>query len=225
MSNEKKTVSVWEDFFHYAGIRSGIVPDGTTVGVANATAYKSALVEILHKGYNYCDKSMRIITDSKATVSDEVKNDYFAAVRSLIALIGEVNGDTLNTKALADILLGKTCKKDSKPVALTDEGAHCLSMLAEARKAVNKAEEPTPEQLAEKKKWEDEFKRLNTEGGNFRNKPVMVAERVFIGEATMYLSNAITKQFMLPIEEVIAAKEARKAELKAKRTARKSAKK
>lgn len=224
MSNEK-TVSVWEDFFHYSANRCKVIPDGTTVGVANATAYKSALIEILHKGYIYCDESMRIITDSKATVSDEARNDYFAAIRSLIALIGEVNGDTLNTKALADLLVSKTFKFDSAPMCLTVESAHCWSMLKESRKVVSKTDEPTPEQLAEVERWKNEYTRLNTEGGHFRDKHIIVSESVFIKSATAILSNAINEQFMLPIEEVIAAKEARKAELKAKRAARKSAKK
>ena len=149
MSNEKKTVSVWEDFFHYSANRCKVIPDGTTVGVANATAYKSALVNILHKGYHYINESMKILAKNGGTVSDEVKNDYFAAIRALVALIGEVNGDTLNTKALADLLLAKTFKLDSAPMCLTDESAHCWSMLKEARKVVNKSDDPTPEQLAE----------------------------------------------------------------------------
>lgn len=225
MSNEKKNVSVWEDFFHYSANRCKVIPDGTTVGVANATAYKSALVNILHKGYHYANESMKVIAKSSGVVSDEVKNDYFAAIRALVALIGEVNGDTLNTKALADTLLAKTFKLDSAPMCLTNDGAHCWSMLKEARKVVSKADEPTPEQLAEVERWKNEYDHLNSEGGHFRDKHIIVSESVFIKSATAILSNSINEQFMIPIEEVIAAKEARKAELKAKRAARKSAKK
>ena len=53
MSNEKKTVSVWEDFFHYSANRCKVIPDGTTVDNKNATADKSALVNIPQKGYHY----------------------------------------------------------------------------------------------------------------------------------------------------------------------------
>lgn len=225
MSNEKKTVSVWEDFFHYSANRCKVIPDGTTVGVANATAYKSALVNILHKGYHYINESMKILAKNGGTVSDEVKNDYFAAIRALVALIGEVNGDTLNTKALADLLLAKTFKLDSAPMCLTEESAHCWSMLKEARKVVNKSDDPTPEQLAEVEKWKTEYTRLNAEGGHFRDKHIIVSESVFIKSATAILSNSINEQFMIPLEEVIAAKEARKQALKDKRAARKSAKK
>lgn len=225
MSNEKKTVSVWEDFFHYSANRCKVIPDGTTVGVANATAYKSALVNILHKGYHYSNESMKILARNGGTVSEDVKNDYFASIRSLITLIGEVNGDTLNTKALADLLLAKTFKLDSAPMCLTEESAHCWSMLKESRKVVSKAEEPTPEQLATLEHWKTEYVRLNTEGGHFRDKHVIVSESVFVKNATAILSNSINEQFMLSLDEVIAAKEARKAELKTKRAARKSAKK
>ena len=225
MSNEKKTVSVWEDFFHYSANRCKVIPDGTTVGVANATAYKSALVNILHKGYHYANEAMKVIAKSSGVVSDEVKNDYFAAIRALVTLIGEVNGDTLNTKALADTLLAKTFKLASEPMCLTNESAHCWSMLKEARKVVSKADEPTAEQLAEVERWKNEYTRLNSEGGHFRDKHIIVSESVFIKSATAILSNSINEQFMIPIEEVIAAKEARKAELKAKRAARKSANK
>lgn len=224
MSNEKK-ITVWEDFFHYSANRCKVIPDGTTVGVANATAYKSALVNILHKGYHYSNESMKILAKNGGTVSDEVKNDYFAAIRSLIALIGEVNGDTLNTKAIANLLLAKTFKLDSAPMCLTVESAHCWSMLKESRKVVSKSDDPTPEQLAEVERWKNEYTRLNADGGHFRDKHIIVSESVFIRNATAILSNSINEQFMIPLEDVIAAKEARKAELKAKRAARKSAKK
>lgn len=225
MSNEKKTITVWEEFFHYSANRCKVIPDGTTVGVANATAYKSALVNILHKGYNFSNESMKILAKNSGVVSDEVKNDYFAAIRSLIALIGEVNGDTLNAKAIADLFLSKTFKLDPSPMCLTVESAHCWSMLKESRKVVSKTDEPTPEQLAEVERWKNEYARLNAEGGHFRDKHIIVSESVFVRSATAILSNAINEQFMIPLEEVIAAKEARKAELKAKRAARKSAKK
>ena len=52
-----------------------------------------------------------------------------------------------------------------------------------------------------------------------------MSESVFIKSATAILSNAINKQFMIPLEDVIAAKEARKQALKDKRAARKSEKK
>lgn len=225
MSNEKKNVSVWEDFFHYSANRCKVIPDGTSVGVVNATAYKSALINILHKGYHYSNESMKVLAKNSGVVSDEVKNDYFASIRALITLIGEINGDTLNTKALADLLLAKTFKLDSAPMCLTEESAHCWSMLKEARKVVNKSDEPTPEQLAEVERWKNEYTRLNTEGGHFRDKHIIVSESVFIKSATAILSNSINEQFMMSIEDVIAAKEARKAELKARRAARKSAKK
>lgn len=225
MSNEKKNVSVWEDFFHYSANRHKVIPDGTTVGVANAAVYKSALVNILHTGYKYSSESMKVLSRNADAVSDEVKNDYFAAVRALITLIGEINGDTLNTKALADLLLAKTFKLDSAPMCLTEESAHCWSMLKESRKVVNKSDDPTPEQLAEVERWKNEYTRLNTEGGHFRDKHIIVSESVFIKSATAILSNSINEQFMMSIEDVIAAKEARKAELKARRAARKSAKK
>lgn len=225
MSNEKKNVSVWEDFFHYSANRCKVIPDGTSVGVVNATAYKSALINILHKGYHYSNESMKVLAKNSGVVSDEVKNDYFTSIRALITLIGEINGDTLNTKALADLLLAKTFKLDSAPMCLTEESAHCWSMLKEARKVVNKSDEPTPEQLAEVERWKNEYTRLNTEGGHFRDKHIIVSESVFIKSATAILSNSINEQFMMSIEDVIAAKEARKAELKARRAARKSAKK
>jgi hypothetical protein len=225
MSTENKNASIWEDFFHYSANRHKVIPDGTTVGVANATAYKSALINILHMGYKYSSESMKVLSKNADAVSDEVKNDYFAAVRALISLIGEVNGDTLNTKAIADLLLAKTFKLDSAPMCLTEEGAHCWNMLRESRKVVSKSDDPTPEQLAEVESWKAEYTRLNTEGGHFRDKHVIVSESVFIKNATAILSNSINEQFMIPIEDVIAAKAARKQALKDKRAARKSAKK
>ena len=225
MSNEKKTVSVWEDFFHYSAIRCKVTVDGTSVGVANATAYKSAVIDILHKGYHYSNETLKVLTKKSGTVSKDVKNDYFASIRSLIALIGEVNGDTLNTKALADILLGKTFRVGPEPKCYTEESAHCWNMLNEARKVVKKSDDPTPEQLAEVERWKAEFDRLNAEGGHFSDDQIIVSENVFIRAVTVALTKAIDDQFMIPVEQVLAAKEARKAELKAKRAARKSAKK
>lgn len=190
---------------------------GEVVGVANALAYKNALVSVWAEAYKI--RHAQHTNMGKSTDMTMDKTAYYNAVKSLLSLIGEVNGDTLNTKNVGEELLSEAITY--RVIATSEAMAHAYRMRKDAKNALNSGDGDEDTYAH----WTDECKRLEALPDNAKKIPVATKEATFISKATLYLADAVTAQEMKSYDEVVAEREARKAAQAERRKARKAAKK
>ena len=145
----------------------------------------------------------------------------YDAVRPVLNLIGEVNGDKLNPVNIAEELVSLSVR--FRVIDITPEMAHARSMLREARKAMS--EDESEENTAKYEQCKTEVLRLEELPGNCTRITEIQSESAFVKAVEIALGDAINKQSLRPVEEILAEKSAREAERKAKRKANKNAKK
>ena len=145
----------------------------------------------------------------------------FNAIRPVIALIGEVNGDKLNPVNVAEEFVAQSVR--FRVIDITPEMAHAHCELREARKAMN--EDESAENVAKVEVCKAEVERLEAIPGNCKRIVEVQSESAFVKAVEIALGDAINKQALRPVEEILAEKAAKEAERKAKRKANKLAKK
>ena len=157
-----------------------------------------------------------------AEVAEKIdQTPLYTALRTVLDLIGEVNGEKLNVKNCAEAVIGAaSCYR---AIDLTPEMAHARNMLREANKAKNDAK--TEEEFAQAKSvwelWKDEVKRLESEPGNCEKHFEAQKENAFVNAVEMLLGDAINGQMAKSAETILAEELARK---EARKAARKDAK-
>lgn len=219
MSNNTNTVksTVFVDALRESKRYKSMRITGEVVGVANALAYKNALLSVWAEAYKI--RYAQHINMGKSASATMDKTAYYNAVKSLLSLIGEVNGDTLNTKNVAEELLSEAITY--RTIATSDEMSHAYNMRQIARKAFKSGDGDEDTYTH----WANECKRLEALPDNAKKIPVHTKETAFVSKATLYLADAVTSQEMKSYDEVVAEREARKAAQAERRKARKDAKK
>lgn len=194
--------------------------DGVAVGVNEARHWvklvKTALIPAYDvRKYRY-DNMGEVDTVAPCDMSA-----LFDAIRPIIALVGEVNGDKLNPANIAEEFVSHSVK--FRVIDITPEMAHARNMFREARKAMN-AEE-TPDNVAKFEACKAEVERLESIPGNCKRIVEIQSESAFVKAVEIALGDAIKRQTLRPSDEILAEKAAKEAERKAKRKANKNAKK
>lgn len=194
--------------------------DGEAVGVTNYRNWSALMKACLAPAYDIRKYRWDNMGNAEV-VAPCNQTPLYDAIRPIIALIGEVNGDKLNAENVAEEFIAHAMK--IKAIDTSVEMAHARF---EKKSAYAKLkEEASEENQATYDHWEAEVKRLESLPGNCTRKPFMQSESAFIKDVETALANAITKQTMRPRAEIEAEKAARKAERDAKRKANKLAKK
>lgn len=172
------------------------------------TAYKCA--EKIHNNVGKAEEMQQLI-------------DYtcmYKCVKSIIDIIGEVNGMKLAQKSMADaalLVVSKTMNID-----ITPEMAHARSVLKEARKAYKDNESEANEKKLEEAK--DEVKRLEGLPGNCKKIFTIADKSKFKKDFELIIGNAIAQQAAKSAAEIEAELKAKAEERKAKAKARKAKK-
>ena len=200
--------------------------DGPSVGVAEFLHW-SALVKACRipayavRKYRYDNMGM------VEAVAPCDQSALYNAIRPVLALVGEVNGDTLNPVNVAEELIANAIR--FRVIDITPEMAHARCDLRIARKAVEDYDGDSAEKLAELEAKVEECKsavaELEALPGNCKRIPEIQSESAFVKAVEIALGDAINKQALRPVEEILAEKAAKEAERKAKRKANKLAKK
>lgn len=162
--------------------------------------------------------------DNMGNVADVAPCDMTAlynAIRPIVNLIGEVNGDKLNPVNVAEELIAQSVR--TRVIDCTVEMAHARNELRMARKAY--AENESDENASALEQRKTEVARLEEIAGNCKRIREIVSESAFVKAVEIALGDAINKQALRPVEDILAEKSAREAERKAKRKANKLAKK
>lgn len=194
--------------------------NGEAVGVVNARNW-CALVKACRLPA-YAVRKYRY--DNMGVVEDVAPCDMsalFDAIRPVIALIGEVNGDKLNPVNVAEEFVAQAVR--FRVIDITPEMAHAHCELREARKAMN--EDESVENVAKVEECKAEVERLESIPGNCKRIVEVQSESAFVKAVEIALGDAINKQALRPVEEILAEKAAKEEERKAKRKANKLAKK
>ena len=194
--------------------------DGNAVGVDNARKWNALVKACLNPAYvirKYRWDNMGVQGD----VATCDQSALYNAIRPIIDLIGEVNGDKLNTKNVAEEFIANSIR--FRAIDTSNEMAHARLKLSNARKA--KDEEETEETIAHFDACKAEVDRLEAEPGNCKRIAYIQSETAFVKAIELVLGDAITKQTLRPIEDIIAEKEALKKARAEKRKANKNAKK
>ena len=218
MSN--KTMSIYAEALSVNREYKNARINGEVVGVANARNW-SALVKACRlpayavRKYRY--DNMGVVD----TVAPCDMSALFDAIRPVIALIGEVNGDKLNPVNVAEEFVALSVR--SRVIDITPEMAHAHCELREARKAMN--EDENEDTIAKVEACKAEVERLEAIPGNCKRIVEVQSESAFVKAIEIALGDAINKQALRPVEEILAEKAAKEEERKAKRKANKLAKK
>lgn len=194
--------------------------NGEAVGVGNARTWSTAVKAMLIPAYAirvYRHDHMADATTAKACD----QTPLYDALRTVLDLVGEVNGAKLDAHNCAEEIIAQSVR--FRAIDTSEEMAHAHLEKSLARKALNNEE--TDENQAEYDKWTEEVKRLEALPGNCKKIPEIQSETAFMKAVELLLGDAITKQTMKSAEEVIAEREAKKAAQREKAKARKRAKK
>ena len=194
--------------------------NGETVGVTNYRNWSATVKACLVPAYKVAEYRWNHMGDVEETIPCDM-SPLYDAIRPVIAMVGEVNGDKLNPVNVAESIIGLSTRIRS--IVTSNEMAHAVCEKKSAKERLS--EEDTPENQSAYDKWAEEVKRLESLPGNCKRRIEMQAESAFVKNVEYALGNAITHQCARPTEDILAEKQAKEEERKAKRKANKLAKK
>lgn len=215
----EKTMSIYaETLVFNRDLKKGRI-NGETVGVANALIWKNAVIKCLIPAYTIAKYNY----DHMGTVDTVEPIDQaplYDSLRTVVDLIGEVNGAKLNARNIADVLV--SCAMTTHAIDTSVEMAHARKERKCARERF--IDNDTAENQAAYDKWDNEVKCLESIPGNCKRIPDIVKDSVFIRDVEMALGDAIKHQKARSVEDIIAEKAALKAARAEKRRKNKQAK-
>ena len=199
--------------------------DGNSVGVENARKWSASVKACLYPAYSVFKDSYDEMTSTSELVARTKMNALYDALRPVCELVGEVNGDKINAKVVAEILVGQSVR--FRTIDTSKDMAHARCEYKLAKKALEDADENADIKKLQTaiENAQAEVKRLEALPGNCKRIAEIQSESTFVRNVEVVLGDAILKQTMRPVEDILAEKAARKAERDAKRKANKNAKK
>ncbi len=196
----------------------------------NYATWKKTIIDCLEVAYDVYE-----IRHNNG-MADDVKVDLSALYEKVYAvrdMIGEVNGRKLNSKLIAETLVGisHTFRKaafsnDAASAECDLESAKASKRIAEKRPITNSfTEEVKAQAIAKAQKAVDDantrIDELSKIAGNYRDIPCPVSETLFLNNAEKELRTIVCGQNAKPYAEVMAEK---KAQNDARKQSRKSSK-
>lgn len=206
--------------------------DGNAVGVTNARAWSASVKACLIPAYAIRKYRYDNMGNKDAVQACDMSALY-DAIRPIIKLIGEVNGDMLNAVNVAEEFVAQSIR--FRVIDVTEEMAHARCEYRSAKSAFDNAEQGEMSdkdfaaKLARLEKTMDDAKaivdNLEAQPGNCKRIPAIQSETAFVKAIEIALGDAITKQALRPVEDILAEKAAKEQARKDKRRANKNAKK
>ena len=230
--NIMKTMSIYAQALTFNRDFAKNQINAKTIGFAEYCTWKQAIFAVLVEAYKVEEYRHNHMGDAEEVKRCDM-NGLYDALRPVIKLIGEVNGDTLNPANIAEAIPSGAMRLVK--IDISPEMAHARCEYLKAKKNHDNAEQgkmSDAEFIAElsrldkiKNDAKAEVDRLEALPGNCKLDPDMQTESAFAKFIHAKLGDAILKQKARPTESVLADKAKREADRKAKRKANKQAKK
>lgn len=216
----EKTMSIYAEAlvsnreFKYARI------NGESVGVTAARVWIAAVKSMLIPAYTVYKYRYDHMGDAeKAATVDQ--SALYDTLHTVLNFIGNVNGTKLNAYNMAESII--SCAVRFRVIDTSDDMAHAHCERRAALKALN--DNDTPEHQANYDRWADECTRLENLPGNCKRIVEIQSESTFVRNVELMFGDAILKQSLRPVDEILAERAAIKAVRDAKRKANKNNKK
>lgn len=194
--------------------------NGESVGVTAARVWIAAVKAILIPAYSVYKYRFDHMGDAE-NVAPCNQSPLYDALHVVLGLIDDVNGAKLNAANIAENVIA--CAVRFRVIDTSEEMAHAHCEKRLAFKALN--DDDTPEHQSNYDKWVDECKRLESLPGNCKRIVELQSDATFVRNVELMLGDAILKQSLRPVEDILAEKAALKAARDAKRRANKNNKK
>lgn len=231
MSNTK-TMSIYAEALISNREYKNAKIDGTAVGIANARNWSALVKACLIPAYTI-RKYRYDNMGNKDTLAPCDQSALYAAIRPIIDLVGEVNGDKLNAHNVAEEFIAHSVR--TRAIDITIDMADARCKYNSAKSALAKLEQGSmsdadfaakvAELQADVTATKSTVADLEARPGNCKRIISIQSESAFVKAVELALGDAITKQTLRPVEDILAEKAAKKAERDAKRKANKLAKK
>lgn len=194
--------------------------DGKTVGVAESRTWGNAVKAMRYPAYAIAQ--YRHANLGNNTIAEPCDlTPLYSALHTVLDLVGVVNGAKLSAENIAEIVIANASRV--RTIDITPEMAHARSEKRLAKKAMDENENEDTIKAYEECKIEVE--RLESEAGNCKKLFEINTESAFVKVVEMALGDAITKQTMKTLEQVMAEEEEKRQARRAKTAAKKAAKK
>lgn len=194
--------------------------DGKSVGVAESRAWSNAVKALRYPAYAIRQYRHANLGNAE-TVAPCDMTALYTALHTVLDLVGVVNGAKLDTKNCAEEIIANATR--IRVIDITPEMAKARCDKNVAKKALDENDNEDTRKAYEDAKAEVE--RLESEPNNCKKIVEIQTETTFIKAVEILLGDAITKQSMKTLEEVLAEEEAKRQERRAKTAAKKAAKK
>ena len=194
--------------------------NGESVGVTAARVWIAAVKAVLIPAYTVYKYRFDHMGDAEKVAACE-QSALYDALHTVLDFVGEVNGAKLNAHNIAENVI--SCAVRFRVIDTSDDMAHARCERNIARKRLN--DDETPENQSTYDKWVNECARLEALPGNCKRIVEIQSESTFVRNVELMLGDAILKQSLRPVEEILAERAALKAARDAKRKANKAAKK
>lgn len=194
--------------------------DGKSVGIAEYRAWSNAVKALRYPAYAIRQYRHANLGNAETVTPCDMTN-LFKALHVVLDLVGIVNGAKLDAKNCAEEIIAQASR--IRTIDITPEMAHARLEKRNAKKALDENENDET-----RKAYDDataEVERLESEPNNCKKIIEIQTETAFVKTVELLLGDAITKQTMKTLEEVLAEEEAKRQARRAKTAAKKAAKK
>ena len=194
--------------------------DGKSVGVAEYRAWSNAVKALRYPAYAIRQYRHANLGNAE-TVAPCDMTALYTALHTVLDLVGVVNGAKLDAKNCAEEIISNASR--IRTIDITPEMAHARLVKRTTKQAMDENENEDTI-----KAYEDacaEVVRLESEPNNCKKIVEIQTETAFVKAVEVLLGDAITKQTMKTLEEVLAEEEAKRQARRAKTAAKKAAKK
>ena len=194
--------------------------DGKTVGVAEAKSWYNAVKALRYPAYAIRQYRHANLGTTE-TVAPCDMTALYTSLHTVLDLVGVVNGAKLDTQNCAEEIISQASR--IRTIDITPEMAHARAEKRATKKAME--EEDTAETRKAYELACEEVSKLESEPNNCKRLFEIQTETAFIKAVEVILGDAINKQSMKTLEEVLAEEEAKRQERRAKTAAKRAAKK
>lgn len=216
----KKTVTIYAEALadnrNYKNARM----DGQTIGVRESRTWNNAVKAMRYPAYAVAQYRHANLANANVVDACDL-SPLYAALHTVLDLIGEVNGAKLHAENIAETIIANASR--IRTIDITVAMADARYEKRQAKKAMD---EDNNEETV--KAYEDacvEVLRLEGEAGNCKKLFEINSDTAFVKAVEIALGDAINGQCMKSVEQVMAEEEAKRQARRAKTAAKKAAKK